>query len=186
MTSCPAETDLIGLVDGDLAPARAEEVTGHLADCAECRVALGRTEAALRYALGGLVDLSSAPPRRRSVRRAAPAMALAAAVLVAFGWFAARTDRPASPGSHPTPAAPGTALAQTRIDDLERRLDRLLVPPTPVEYGALEALGAAEARAILRGPEAARGALLAVEEDFPGTAAARIARERLVAWTQER
>ena len=107
---CPGEERLVGVVDGDACD---DALLDHLAGCDDCRALLGRSEAALRYALGGLAD----GELRVEARETAPRVpvtanhprllllgALAAVVLVAALLDLRSAPPVARPGT-PAPAA---------------------------------------------------------------------------------
>jgi hypothetical protein len=181
MTSCPSEEDLVLLVEdgADAAP----EAAAHLAECEACRRLLGRSEAALRFALGGLADeaaaspvLAPAAPRRLRFVAAAAAV-LVAAALGGVALLDAGGDRGDVAAAPPT--VPGSPEA--RIDALLAAAERLAAPVPEDDDGAdvaLAALAAAEARVALGMPTAA-ARLRDVVDAFPGTAAAREARARI-------
>jgi anti-sigma factor ChrR (cupin superfamily) len=202
MTSCPAEEDLVLFVEGDLGEARTEEVAEHLVQCEDCRRLLGRSEAALRYALGGLADAESAAPvvarpRGRLLRVALAASAAAAAVVAAAVFVVRGADESRNVARVGTPAdAPHTAIEAPprpatiadQIALLQARAERLAATPSPADESsdvALAALAAAEARLDL-GMDTGRARLADVVEEFPGTTAAREARARLAALGDDR
>lgn len=184
MTSCPAESDLLALVDGDLDSARAEELTDHLALCPECALSLARAEAALCYALGGLADQERtaipAAPTPRAVPWPQGVAALAAAVLLAAGIAAlGRSD--AGPRSHEaTVPAPTESAAASHLDVLLSRARALAAQrDTPADHAAVAALAAAEAREVAIGPGAGQAGYLGVIAAFPGSPEAQRAVEAL-------
>jgi DNA-directed RNA polymerase specialized sigma24 family protein len=181
MTSCPSEEELVLLAEEALEPAAADAAVAHLAECEACRLLLGRSEAALRYALGGMADAEAAVPAGRSAPtrpRAWPRVAAAAAVLVGFavgGVLVARSQRNAVPEVVTTP--------ESRLDALLATAERLAAPsPADADESdvALAAFAAADARLAL-GMTTAEARLADVVERFPGTVAAREARARLAA-----
>jgi len=209
MTSCPDDRELLELVDGELRPEREFEVVDHLAECADCRLALGRAEAALDFALGGLADTGRWSPR--SVTRASPAaspapgpaalniramgirapgvcaLATAATLLVALAVSSKHSDRlggdsdAASLGATPRQIAELEPSAELHM--LLARAEQLRDAVVPAHDGrdllAAGALAAAEVRAWTVGPGAARARVRDVVERFPGTPAARDARALL-------
>ncbi len=163
MISCPSERELVELVEGDLAPDRTTDVLDHLSVCDDCCGLMARSEAALRYALGGLADTGAevqpvlpetpvvAPRRLRRVLWTA--LASAAAVVVAVGLARDERALDTAPVASPPIAAPVPQVAPTldaRLDDLVARAERCLTP-LPDEAGELLAgLEAAErARTLL-------------------------------------
>lgn len=212
MISCPDERELLELVDGDLAEDRADDVVDHLGCCEECRLALGRSEAALLYALGGLADTgrwsatptpsvpaatdgnvdepdaAEQPERRPLLRLAVPALAAAAAMLV--GALALLTDGSPAP-TRPDDLVGAAPRPETELRGLLARAEALRdtspTAPDSRDLVAAGALAAAEARIWTLGPEAARARMQDVVERFPGTAAAREARALLASptWTED-
>lgn len=201
MTSCPSEEDLVLFVEGtgwDAPEPGSEAVADHLTACAACRALVARSEAALRYALGGVADRSrvaggadvrrarSTASTRRSV---APWLAAAAAVVAAIAgtWGILR-----SPGvggdvgvrgatvAHAPSIGGRAADAAAQVDELLARADRLAAAarPEPASDAALAALAAADARLGLGMPTAA-ARYEDVIDRFPGTPEAREARARL-------
>ncbi|MCE9638006.1 MAG: hypothetical protein K8T90_20080 [Planctomycetes bacterium] len=200
MTSCPAEEELVLHVEGDLDPRRADAVADHLVECEACRRLVGRSEAALRYALGGLADAErtatvavaeAAPATRppRVVRRAAlsAAVGIAATVLVAVALRSSNAQAP-SVSSADVGTVAHVARAPLTLDDeinaLLARTARLAAPVHADESNdsdvSLAALAAAEARIDL-GMDTGAARLRDVVERFPGSTAAREARARIAA-----
>jgi anti-sigma factor RsiW len=181
MTSCPAEPDLLALVDGDLDARRAIEVTAHLAECAACGRALAQAEAALCYALGGLADAERVATVRVPVETAVPlrqrlaALAAAALLCVCVTSLARRGNDPVARSAQSARSLESAAL----VAHLDRLLDdarRLARTPTPDEaHDAVAALASAEARAEVLGPESARSGYLRVIAGFPGSPQAETA-----------
>ena len=214
MASCPTEQELVGLVDGDLTEVRAAEVADHLAECADCRALLGRSEAALGYALGGIEDAAvpayvargndltsgidegadgdpavAAPPASSLQPPACRSWAVwtpvaAAAVLLVAVVVATSTSEPTV--APRTEVAERDAGLQALLADA-RRLADAPSPGVPVqEELALAALSSAETR--LSVGLAAEGAerLRQVSERFPGTVAANESLVRLAALERPR
>ncbi len=204
MTSCPGEAELVGLVDGALDAASEETVLLHLATCAPCRLLLGRSEAALRYALGGVADTGGlavtgyaaahghvaaegAPPPRGAVLRGLLVAGLAAAC--AFVAVTAPRPHAAAPGRAPSAGDVASArdvALDAELDallaDTERlRSDAARLAPSEREILAAGALAAAESRTLTADEVTARRRLADVAERFDGTAAAREAARLLVA-----
>ncbi len=178
---CPDEADLVALVDGDLAREREDAVITHLALCADCRGLLGRTEAALRYALGGIADgemvgdAESTPepvgpraalPRRPWLRLSAP-LAAAAAIVVAVALAQNDTGERAWTTRGPQPAAAQTLetagrdaaqpITQSSDAHIDAQLNELLARTRRVRAdAALDAT--AEEEDLLAGLLAAREA----------------------------
>ena len=198
MTSCPSEEELVLFVEDELPAEAADDVADHLVACAACRRLVARSEAALRYALGGAADRervatvaaaveSRTParmPARFAMRRRAAIAGLVTAAAAAAVLVIVRTPR-----DDGTVARVGTsAVVDPRhpptlcdeVDGLLARMDRLAAPPS--EDGssdvALAALAAAEARLDL-GMATGEARLRDVVERFPGTPESREARARL-------
>ncbi len=199
MISCPPERELLELVDGELAAERADAVGEHLALCADCRVLLGASEAALRFATGGLADSGRWTPGPASMPTPVPTpvpvrrlrwkrLVAAAVVLIAVGgvWAlppsaTAPKSKSASTVASATPTAPDAEIAAltARIDRLHARAQSATLRPR--ELLATGALAAAEARSITAGTGARDARLRDVIERFDGTVAAREARALLAA-----
>ncbi len=212
MTSCPDDRELLELIDGELTPEQAIDVIEHLTECAPCRMAIGRSEAALDYALGGLSDTGRwsrvpaaelqpvAPLKRRHPRRrrwlAGGGLAAAAALFLALYLLSSPSqDVPTDVGSvanvadshadtHVHPTGP-----QAELQSLLARAERLRDTAGSEsqddgrELLATGALAAAQVRAWTVGADAARVRVQGVIDRFPGTSAAREARALLVSAT---
>jgi len=200
MTSCPDDRELLELIDGELRPEREAVVVEHLAGCEDCRRGVGRSEAALTYALGGLADSGRwAPDRRRApVAAAHPAWTrtrlagIAALALAATLVAAVVLSGDPSPGVGVDPEfalesarkeGPRTEL-RNLLARAERLRDRADEAPDGRDLLAAGALAAAEVRVWTVGQAAARARVQDVIERFPGTPAAREARAHLAsaAW----
>jgi len=212
MTSCPDDRELLELVDGELTPEQAIDVIEHLTECAPCRMAIGRSEAALDYALGGLSDtgrwslgpaaelLPVAPLKRRHPGRrrwlAGGGLAAAAALFFALYLLPGPSQGVATDAGSVADAADThmdthvTATGpQAELQLLLARAERLRDTAGSEsqndgrELLATGALAAAQVRAWTVGPDAARVRVQDVIERFPGTSAAREARALLAAST---
>ncbi len=197
MSTCPAEHDLVGLVDGELSPGDETAVVDHLAECADCCALLGRLEASLRFAVGGLADVGEwtepAPVRALAFAWRRAAIAAAAALVLAIPVAKLALDR----------LPPRTLQVQSFFtatdaklfvdDDVAMRDDELVgwllmdaqaLRREQQEEGedeerellALGAFAAAQTRADVLGDDSARARLTDVVERFPGTSSAREAR----------
>lgn len=190
MTSCPAEEDLVLLVEGDLDQRRADAVTDHLVACEACRRLVGRSEAALRYALGGLADAERTAGVARPVRRVrwvavSAAAGVAATLLVALALHHDDAEAPAATTADVGTVSPAPASPRTLDDEINALLARTERLAAPVHAGegddsdvSLAALAAAEARIDL-GMDTGAARLRDVVERFPGSPAAREARARI-------
>ena len=179
MTSCPSEEELVLFVEDEIPEDQATVLADHVAACADCRRLIARSEAALRYALGGIADRErAAPVANRRVAWWWPVAA--AAVLVATVTIALHAPN----GTQVDPTEPTEARIATprslavELDELLARVERIAAPAPPESDVALAALAAAEARIDLGMPTGA-ARLEDVIDRFPGTPEAREARARL-------
>ncbi len=204
MTSCPGESRLIRLIDGDLTSSEEAVAVDHLAACDECRALLGRSEAALRYALGGIADAERAPasaaaapaPRRPARFRVAALAAamLASATVAGVTWKTvqhARRPARAVPTICVLPAVTPEMMREVRLDALIQQAESLTVRETSRlseerDLLALGALAAAETRGDVLGAAPERAGLRNVVAMYPGTSAARVAAARLAEGAEPR
>jgi hypothetical protein len=183
MNDCQDFEELIDLASTDevQGPDR-WRLEAHLASCAGCRAQLAETRWIARLVRQEFADEESfvaAGVRRHSTRNfARPALALAAGLLLAAGWWmsgAPRRDKPAdrSQPSAPTIAAiPPAPTADDELDfaALERLIDR--------EASAAELAASAEVLADVPGGYAEDSWRL-VAHAFPETKAGQAAARRL-------
>ena len=105
--ACPDAAELSTFFEGRLTDAHRADVAAHLADCPECRAALGAlgrlTTSELPMVPPALLEAAAGRPSRRRWRRAAAVMAAAACVLFAVSIARQSPEQPA--GTVSTPVA---------------------------------------------------------------------------------
>lgn len=108
--ACPDAAELAAFFEGRLDGSRRADVVAHLADCAECRAALGAlgrlTTSELPMVPAALLDAAAGRPSRPRWGRAAAAMAAAACVLFAVSISRNAPEQPGTAVSTPAAISP--------------------------------------------------------------------------------
>jgi anti-sigma factor RsiW len=125
-SACPDASELAAYLDGQLGPAAAAELEGHLAACATCRKALIEARALLRDATElptpGLVAAAcelvprAGPHQRRSPWRRVPRWAAAAAAALALGAAGLKAGATVRKARVQAEAQPDALLTLAQVD----------------------------------------------------------------------
>jgi hypothetical protein len=118
-SACPDAAELSAFFEGRLDESRRADVIAHLADCAECRAALGAlgrlTTSGLPMVPAALLETAAGRPSRPRWTRAAAVIAAAACVLFAVSIS---RDAPEQPG---TAVSTPAAIASEPPDDVRAK-----------------------------------------------------------------